>query len=962
MLKSTLLILLLINDVHESSQNNGQVKHHEIIVGVIVTNDNLDIRTSIHKALLSSSLSQTTTVKIKELILKQSENKQGIIPDNGISQQISTTTTSERFNDEEVTAEFLCEKLMVHGPLPTVVIDTTEKGSIEGTRVKEFLKKFGVPTLSLSTGMINNERSWSVIREQEKEWLLQINPPVDVISTLASDLVLEYGLKNIALLYDSSFLPVKNKFEDMTRGNEKFKISPVFVDQSPENIKHALQATAELNVTNYIVMAGMTTINKILESAQSVGLLEDHIAFYLVTKSRGQLRCPSCRSASVLLLQATPSTNTEYNHTSSLQGVNAENKLEKFFYYDMTRFLIHTINDLINTGNWPTLTYPPCEKDNSPVYEKLTLKQLKERSELSLGTELSVDGFYGKFGRMIFDDFSNGICFQDIVMKVTKVDFLRGQIYNSKQGEWTFGKYHGDFMYGSYLSQEERTAIAETKDGKKKMTIVMYLQPPFIMKKMNASDPTKPIYYGYCIDLLDMIRVKMANKSENKDGKSWEWDYELYEVPDGRCGEKKEDGSWTGVIGEVAGKKADIGLGPIAVMAERETVVDFTVPYYDLVGINILMKKPAVPSHLFKFLTVLENNVWYSILVSYFIVSTIIFVYDRISPYSYYNNKEGWADQKRRDFSFKESLWFCMTSLTPQGGGEGPQNLSGRVASLTWWTFGFVVISAYTANLAAFLTVSRLDSTVESLEHLSHQFRIRYATQENTESLVYFKRMSYIEEKFYQIWKNMSLNQGLSEETRAQFTVWDYPISNKYTKILAQMHQAGMPKSYEDGVNRVRRSKSAQEGFAFIADAVQVKYAIQTHCDLYSIGNEFSRKPIALVVQQNSSLKDALSSAILKLLNERKLEKLKEDWWKKFSRRCEDIKKSSDGISIHNIGGVFIVIFAGVILACITLFFEWIFLRMKKNNMKNNMQSINNPNYNLYKGVANAPGTIGRTH
>lgn len=284
--------------------------------------------------------------------------------------------------------------------------------------------------------------------------------------------------------------------------------------------------------------------------------------------------------------------------------------------------------------------------------------------------------------------------------------------------------------------------------------------------------------------------------------------------------------------------------------------------------------------------------------------------------------------------------------------------MSGRVATLTWWTFGFVIIAAYTANLAAFLTVSRLDSTVESLDHLSHQFRIRYATQDHTEALVYFERMSYIEEKFYQIWKNMSLNEALSEETRAQFTVWDYPISDKYTKILAEMYQARMPKSYDEGVARVRKSKSAQDGFAFIADAVQVKFAIMTHCDLYSIGNEFSRKPIALVVQQNTTLKDALSSAILKLLNERKLEKLKEEWWKKFSRKCEDVKKSSDGISIHNIGGVFIVIFAGVILACFTLFFEWIFLKIKKNNnVKTNLNAVNNPNYQ-YK---NMPGAIGRT-
>ena len=52
-------------------------------------------------------------------------------------------------------------------------------------------------------------------------------------------------------------------------------------------------------------------------------------------------------------------------------------------------------------------------------------------------------------------------------------------------------------------------------------------------------------------------------------------------------------------------------------MAERETVIDFTVPYYDLVGLTIIMKKPKVTSSMFKFLTVLEVDVWISILAAY---------------------------------------------------------------------------------------------------------------------------------------------------------------------------------------------------------------------------------------------------------------------------------------------------------------------------------------------------------
>ena len=48
-----------------------------------------------------------------------------------------------------------------------------------------------------------------------------------------------------------------------------------------------------------------------------------------------------------------------------------------------------------------------------------------------------------------------------------------------------------------------------------------------------------------------------------------------------------------------------------------------------------------------------------------------MWIFDRYSPYSYQNNREKYVDDdEKREFTLKECLWFCMTSLTPQGGGE----------------------------------------------------------------------------------------------------------------------------------------------------------------------------------------------------------------------------------------------------------------------------------------------------
>lgn len=191
-------------------------------------------------------------------------------------------------------------------------------------------------------------------------------------------------------------------------------------------------------------------------------------------------------------------------------------------------------------------------------------------------------------------------------------------------------------------------------------------------------DPKSPKgYKGYCIDLFDQIAEILK------------FDYEIKESEDGKFGNMDEKGEWNGVVRKLIDKQADIGLGSMSVMAERETVIDFTVPYYDLVGISIMMVLPSTPSSLFKFLTVLETNVWLCILAAYFFTSFLMWVFDRWSPYSYQNNREKYKDdEEKREFNVKESLWFCMTSLTPQGGGEAPKNLSGRLVAATWWLFG----------------------------------------------------------------------------------------------------------------------------------------------------------------------------------------------------------------------------------------------------------------------------------
>ena len=178
----------------------------------------------------------------------------------------------------------------------------------------------------------------------------------------------------------------------------------------------------------------------------------------------------------------------------------------------------------------------------------------------------------------------------------------------------------------------------------KSYRVVTMLQPPFVMYNADNNE-----YYGFCIDLLNEIKDTVK------------FQYEIREVDDKEYGNLSPNGTWNGMMKELLEKRADIALGSLWVTAERERIVDFTVPYYDLVGLSIMMLKTKTTTSLFKFLTVLENEVWFCILAAYLFTSVLLWIFDRWSPYSYQNNREKYKnDDEKREFNLRECFWFCM--------------------------------------------------------------------------------------------------------------------------------------------------------------------------------------------------------------------------------------------------------------------------------------------------------------
>ncbi|KAL0280963.1 UNVERIFIED_CONTAM: hypothetical protein PYX00_002104 [Menopon gallinae] len=430
--------------------------------------------------------------------------------------------------------------------------------------------------------------------------------------------------------------------------------------------------------------------------------------------------------------------------------------------------------------------------------------------------------------------------------------------------------------------------------------------------KVEDPETGEMVWTGYCVDLAYKLSEMMN------------FDFEFSPPKSGDFGVKQPNGKWDGLVGDLARGETDIVVAAIMMTSEREEVIDFVAPYFDQSGISIMIRKPVRPTSLFKFMTVLRTEVWVSIVGALTVTGIMIWLLDKYSPYSARNNKQMYP-YPCREFTLKESFWFALTSFTPQGGGEAPKALSGRTLVAAYWLFVVLMLATFTANLAAFLTVERMKSPVESLEQLARQSRINYTVVKDSDAHNFFRNMKKAEDTLYRMWKELTLN---ASSDQSQYRVWDYPIKEQYGHILLAIDQTGPVQNQSVGIQKVLESEKGE--FAFIHDSSAIKYEVYKNCNLTEVGEVFAERPYAVAVQQGSQLQEEISRRILDLQKDRYFETQTAKYWNSSAGGNCPNTDDSEGITLGSLGGVFIATLFGLALAMVTLAGE-IFYHKHKN-------------------------------
>ncbi|XP_053852993.1 glutamate receptor ionotropic, kainate 4 isoform X2 [Vidua macroura] len=381
----------------------------------------------------------------------------------------------------------------------------------------------------------------------------------------------------------------------------------------------------------------------------------------------------------------------------------------------------------------------------------------------------------------------------------------------------------GHWHVSEGLSMDNRIFSSNISDSLFNTTLIVttILENPYLMLKWNHQElEGNDRYEGFCVDMLKELAEILR------------FNYKIHLVGDGVYGVPEANGTWTGMVGELIARKADLAVAGLTITAEREKVIDFSKPFMTL-GISILYRvhMGRRPGY-FSFLDPFSPGVWLFMLLAYLAVSCVLFLVAR-------------------------------------------------------WAFTLIIISSYTANLAAFLTVQRMDVPIESVDDLADQTTIEYGTIHGGSSMTFFQNSRY------QTYQRM----------------WNYMYSKQPSVFV---------KSTEEGIARVLNSN-----YAFLLESTMNEYYRQRNCNLTQVGGLLDTKGYGIGMPVGSVFRDEFDLAILQLQENNRLEILKRKWWE--GGKCpKEEDHRAKGLGMENIGGIFVVLICGLIVAIFMAMLEFL--------------------------------------
>ncbi|XP_075901314.1 glutamate receptor ionotropic, NMDA 3B isoform X2 [Nelusetta ayraudi] len=373
--------------------------------------------------------------------------------------------------------------------------------------------------------------------------------------------------------------------------------------------------------------------------------------------------------------------------------------------------------------------------------------------------------------------------------------------------------------------------------------------------------------YGYCMDLLEKLARDLG------------FTFDLYIVADGRYG-ARSGGRWTGLVGELLAGGADLAVASFSINSARSRVVDFTSPFFSTsLGVLVRSKDTAAP--IGAFMWPLHWSMWAGIFVSLHLTALFLTLYEWNSPYGMTPH----GRNRSRVFSYSSALNLCYAILFGRTvSSKTPKCWTGRFLMNLWAIFCLLVLSSYTANLAAVMVGEKTFEDLSGihdakLHHPSWGFR--FGTVRDSSAEDYMKK--------------------------------SFPEMHEYMRRFNEPTTPG-------GVATLKADPPQLDAFIMDKALLDYEVSIDADCQLATVGKPFAIEGYGIGLPQNSPLTSNLSEFISRYKSEGFMDLLHDKWYKVVpcGNRVFAVTETLQ-MGIGHFSGLFLLLCIGVGGALLTL-------------------------------------------
>ncbi|XP_031622172.1 glutamate receptor ionotropic, delta-2 [Contarinia nasturtii] len=188
---------------------------------------------------------------------------------------------------------------------------------------------------------------------------------------------------------------------------------------------------------------------------------------------------------------------------------------------------------------------------------------------------------------------------------------------------------------------------------------------------------------------------------------------------------------------------AEVAVAFLPVLSDTRDFAKYSKTILDEGEWIMLMRRPVMSATGTGLLAPFTLQVWILILVSLLVVGPLIYC---IIILRYKLT----GDTEQQKYALPHCMWFVYGALLKQGSTLSPIADSTRLIFATWWIFITILTSFYTANLTAFLTLSKFTLPINSWDDIYKTQKefvsikggcVEYAILNSNESLTVMRTM-----------------------------------------------------------------------------------------------------------------------------------------------------------------------------------------------------------------------------